>query len=483
MKNLLLALCAAVLLFSCGEPPVEEQDTSVTITGTIQNLKDGEFRVTGPEDFEMAAPVAEDGTFSMNFELAEPGYYTMNYGGEHAKMYLEEGFNLHLDLNTEEFDESLSFGGEGAGFNNYLIGMYLLDEQFIMAHPFRDLHMNDPENFRAIIDSMVQAKKDYLQQASMDLVLPTDFVSNEMMGLDYEYYVYLSEYRNTASYYQDVEEEELGIPEDFVAAAGDLPLENVGMLDNFTYRRFVDVQMGGEARDRFYALSEEEQGDGLAFTRLKLEVIAEKLANPEVRDNFLHEAMNDAVSWYGAQDLTEMVTLFKSLCQDQKCIDAIEAEVDGWKSLWKGEPAPQFAYADMDGNTVALADLEGKVVYVDVWASWCGPCRGEIPHLKDLEHDYHGQNVEFVSVSIDEDEQAWRDMVQAEELRGVQLLADKAWESSICEDYKINGIPRFLLIGTEGKIVSADAPRPSSGAEIRDMIESAMHGEDLAGNH
>ncbi|NNE54976.1 MAG: TlpA family protein disulfide reductase [Flavobacteriales bacterium] len=131
----------------------------------------------------------------------------------------------------------------------------------------------------------------------------------------------------------------------------------------------------------------------------------------------------------------------------------------------------------MDGNKVSLASLKGKVVYVDVWATWCGPCKREIPHLQDIEHDYHGRNVSFVSVSVDEDEEAWRNMVTEKELGGIQLLADSAWKSSICTDYKINGIPRFLLIDTDGMIVSADAPRPSSGEKLRGMIEEAL-GED-----
>jgi thiol-disulfide isomerase/thioredoxin len=125
--------------------------------------------------------------------------------------------------------------------------------------------------------------------------------------------------------------------------------------------------------------------------------------------------------------------------------------------------SPTFDYENHSGGTTKTEDLAGKYVYVDVWATWCGPCIGEIPSLKKIEKQYHGKNIEFVSISIDNkpDHDKWKKMVDDKELGGVQLMADSAWQSKFVQDYKINGIPRFILIDPEGKIVSADAPRPS----------------------
>jgi len=119
-----------------------------------------------------------------------------------------------------------------------------------------------------------------------------------------------------------------------------------------------------------------------------------------------------------------------------------------------------------------LENLKGKNVYVDVWATWCGPCKREIPHLKELEKKYHkNDDIVFMSVSIDkmEDKDKWLKMVEEKELSGVQLMADKAWKSSICDDYAIKGIPRFLLIDKEGNIMDKNAPRPSS-KEIKEVM-------------
>lgn len=133
--------------------------------------------------------------------------------------------------------------------------------------------------------------------------------------------------------------------------------------------------------------------------------------------------------------------------------------------LAKGEVSPKFVnYENNNGEKTSLDDLEGKYVYIDVWATWCGPCKAEIPFLKEVEKAYHGKNIEFVSISIDaaKDHDKWKAMIIEKELGGIQLFADGDWKSQFVQDYKISGIPRFILVDPQGNIVSADAPRPSS---------------------
>jgi len=138
-----------------------------------------------------------------------------------------------------------------------------------------------------------------------------------------------------------------------------------------------------------------------------------------------------------------------------------------------GKPAKNFTYPDVNGKVVSLSDFKGKVVVVDVWATWCGPCKGEIPYLKKLEEEMHGQDVVFIGVSLDEakDKQKWIDFVKSENLKGVQLHAS-GW-SQIARDYEIKGIPRFMLIDKNGKIVTENAPRPSNPL-LKKMIENEL---------
>ena len=134
-----------------------------------------------------------------------------------------------------------------------------------------------------------------------------------------------------------------------------------------------------------------------------------------------------------------------------------------------GSPAADFTYPDVEGNRVSLSDFKGKVVLVDVWATWCSPCRKE-----NLKKEMHGTDVVFLGVSVDEakDKQKWLDFIETEGLKGIQLLAN-GW-SKITKDYKINGIPRFMVFDKKGNIVSADAPRPSN-PELKKMLEAELN--------
>lgn len=126
--------------------------------------------------------------------------------------------------------------------------------------------------------------------------------------------------------------------------------------------------------------------------------------------------------------------------------------------------APSFDYENHKGGKTKLEDFKGKYVYIDIWATWCGPCRAEIPSLKKMEELYQGKNIEFVSISIDvdKDHEKWRDFVTEKQLGGVQLFADKNWYSDFITHFGVTGIPRFILIDPNGKVVQSDAARPSS---------------------
>ncbi|WP_196893225.1 TlpA family protein disulfide reductase [Aureivirga marina] len=139
----------------------------------------------------------------------------------------------------------------------------------------------------------------------------------------------------------------------------------------------------------------------------------------------------------------------------------------------KGNPSPTFSdYENYKGGTTSLADFKGKYVYIDVWATWCGPCKKEIPALKELEKEFHNKNIEFVSISVDkkQNHEKWKNMVKDKELSGVQLFADNDFKSKFIQEYGINAIPRFILIDPSGNIVDSNAPRPSSGKRIKDLI-------------
>jgi len=160
---------------------------------------------------------------------------------------------------------------------------------------------------------------------------------------------------------------------------------------------------------------------------------------------------------------------------DKDFKEKIAQKTDVCKNVSKGHLSPSFSYKDIDGNTVSLSDFKGKLVYIDVWATWCAPCRREIPFLKKMAKAYEGKAIEFVSISVDNKSayDKWKKMVKSQTDNWHQLFADKSWNSDFTRAYMINSIPRFILIDKEGKIVSPDATRPSNPVTSK-MIDDLL---------
>ena len=119
---------------------------------------------------------------------------------------------------------------------------------------------------------------------------------------------------------------------------------------------------------------------------------------------------------------------------------------------------------DLKGKKVKMDDFKGKVVYVDFWASWCGPCRGQMPFSKKLHAgltEKQKKQIVFLYISIDANEEAWRKAIVDLEIEGVNVISPGNWNSDVCKYYQINSIPRYMIMNKKGEIVEFNAKRPS----------------------
>lgn len=136
-----------------------------------------------------------------------------------------------------------------------------------------------------------------------------------------------------------------------------------------------------------------------------------------------------------------------------------------------GADAIDFTYPDAGGTKHSLSEYKGKVVLVDVWATWCAPCKREIPFLDTLEKEMEGKDVVFISASFDTDHAAWTNFINEHKMKGVQLFTNRV--GPLVDDYRIDAVPRFMVFSKEGKTVNIDAPRPSEPA-LKQLLESEL---------
>ncbi|WP_297334305.1 TlpA disulfide reductase family protein [Flavobacterium sp.] len=223
-----------------------------------------------------------------------------------------------------------------------------------------------------------------------------------------------------------------------------------------------------------------EENTFLAEMTRDKENLIDRLANGGDAEAIKAEAEKLTADWEKRLNASNYNFFYKNMVrnifigiQNKNLPDEI-TEMAKVRSL-EGKPSPGFSFKSVDGKTVTLSDFKGKYVYIDVWATWCGPCKQQIPHLQIMEEKYRGKNIAFISISVDKEKdlEKWQNMVKSENLDGVQVIADKDWKSDFITAYGIQSIPRFILIDPKGNVVKADAPRPSD-SNIHDMLDKLL---------
>ena len=129
--------------------------------------------------------------------------------------------------------------------------------------------------------------------------------------------------------------------------------------------------------------------------------------------------------------------------------EALQAELNKTLVLQPGQPAPDFTLYDPDGQPVSLSQFKGKVVLMDFWASWCGPCIADLETLRKIKERVAAQSVVFLNVSLDANEGAWKRAIAKHQIQGVHVRSDGA----VTQAYNVSGIPRYYLVDPQGLIV------------------------------
>ncbi|MGB0929624.1 MAG: TlpA family protein disulfide reductase [Chitinophagales bacterium] len=137
-----------------------------------------------------------------------------------------------------------------------------------------------------------------------------------------------------------------------------------------------------------------------------------------------------------------------------------------------GKDVP-FTLTNMDGKEITLDQFKGKVVYIDFWASWCGPCRKQFPFAKELKKKLsrkQKKKVEFLYISIDNGEGVWKNAIKKMDIDGYHVLSPGGWKSKVCKYFNIRSIPRYMLLDKKGRIAESNAKRPGQQGTLEDIL-------------
>lgn len=441
-RNFMVAVAIAVVAISCDQTP-----KTTVLSGQIDNIESDSVYVAGLDSRKGLA--LNNGVFNDTLNLTEPGYYRFQAGNQYTQIYLVPGEDLVLNTDMGDFDKVLKYDGDTREINNYIAARMLLEEE-TTKNP-NEFFVSEPDQFL----EKVTAFKNNMLGLLDGIDANNTFKDLEKKNIEYKYYTLLLQYPNAFKFFA---KKDMEMPDDFKKTLDAAHIDNE--------QDFVEVPAY-----RDFALMRNAEKIDKAANGDEVIKILDEVKSPKIKDALLADLVMYKIA-SGDVHAEQLNQYLQANSQDEKLKKMAAEQFETVKKLLPGSPSPKFVYPDINGEDVALDDLKGKLVYIDVWATWCVPCLQEIPSLKQLADDYNGKDVAFVSMSIDpkKDFNKWENMVKEKELKGIQIFADKDWSSEFVRNYNINGIPRFILVDKEGNILNADAPRPSN-PEIRTLLD------------
>lgn len=374
-----------------------------------------------------------------------PQYVKVRYGRNFERnIFLEANKNLTVNYDTES--RVFNCTGDLASINNYLLKTRFAFLDFMAAG-------KDEAAYIKSSDSVYDANLALLKQAK----LPASFVKKEQEHLKFQSYAKFPMYKSYHPYVLKLETFE---PTSLYYNK----LKQLAVMDGrlFEYPEYADFIMnavlcqsfkGGDRKKEFMTFMDENVKDA------------------KVKAYIANSYIYGVVSSSGLDGNEDLISYFRKNVTDKNNLDKLDKICQQWEGLKAGCPSPSFNCPDIEGKMVSLESLKGKYVYIDVWATWCGPCRGELPFMTKLEEAYAGKDIYFVSLSCDQNKQAWENRIKKGDMKGIQLHMGN--KDEFMKKYIINGIPRFILLDREGKIIKADAPRPSS-PEITNLFDELL---------
>ena len=150
---------------------------------------------------------------------------------------------------------------------------------------------------------------------------------------------------------------------------------------------------------------------------------------------------------------------------------AIAAQIAKLESTAIGQIAPNFTITTPEGESISLYDIKGKVKLIDFWASWCGPCRGENPHVVEIYKEYHPKGLEIFGVSLDNNKEAWVKAIADDGLVWKHGSDLKGWQSAPAQLYSVSGIPHTVLLDENNNIIAKNLRGDELKPKIAELLK------------
>jgi thiol-disulfide isomerase/thioredoxin len=443
-----VAALVAVLFYFIEKPVVNDRYTKTVIAGVVASdakLKgDIVFLNATLMDTLMVIPLRE-GSFHAVYTGAplQPGKYTLAMGRNSLSVFMGHNDSVYINWNI------------GRPGPPDIRGTRIAENSMWRTYIYQDrtnTMKNKPSVFVSSLVEQWQGDMDDIESfKTVDNIKPSkDFtdITKKLTTISYLQAIDIDYPAMHAMYYPG---DTLKYPPGLEPIRDLLGLDDTSLLMYTEYADLLDKELRKEGKFKEFD-----------YDSSYLQAVVSVNKDPRVKNVMLFNAMNKMIANGG--DSAKRNELFNRFIVQQKesgLSNILYKRLALQNSLMRGLPAPAFEAVSIAGNKMGLKDFKGRYVVVDVWATWCGPCKGETPFFERYAEMYAGDKVAFVSLSVDEGNNvySWQFEAAAKSKRVVQLRAEAPFE--FMSKYAIESIPRFMLIDPEGKLTMINMPRPS----------------------
>ncbi|MBC5774610.1 TlpA family protein disulfide reductase [Pontibacter sp. KCTC 32443] len=468
MKRIqLLLLLAAMLLvnYTFGQG-------KAIITGKITNPLSDEITVITypnpliPEEKEITVELTGN-TFKLEIPVTETTLAELVHDNEVVPVYLEPGYTLNLSFNGDKFLKTIKFEGKGANENNYL-AQYT--RRFDEVEDYQVLPDNIKLNEKGFTEFLDYRKKDQLknlEKYSSKSPVSEKFKVFALSEIEYGY-------ANDKVTYPALRQR-VGETRNYVAPSAAF----------YTFLDQLDVQKGLAISPAYISFLQNytahyTKAAGLAETdklyyKKNYTIAAEKLqgnARLLAQANILKQSIQKGHIGYSE----EMLKDYKVSSKQPEVVAYLEKYLKENSKNALGSLAPDFKLKSIDGSEVALSDFKGKLVYLNFWQAGCGLCMIELPHLQALTKQLQNENIVFLNVGLDDDEEKWRKTVTTKQLLGTHLYL-KGMDAELVKRYDLKEVPAYFLIDEEGRFLTVKARRPNDREAANDILRHLNQGQ------